>query len=306
MPAEQFVSFAQNNEDVVLWRALGHLTAGFYVDVGANHPTIDSVSKAFEDAGWSGICVEPQPELAAGLRAARPDSTIFEGVISDVSGSDVVLHAVPGATGLSSIVDSVAAGHAESGREVVDLVVPSLRLDDLLEREAAVAGQIQFVVIDTEGAEADVLRGFDLRRWRPWVLVIESTAPNSTTATHHEWEQGVLDADYRFCLFDGLSRFYVATERFEELGNALSYPACVFDNAVPAGFVRERQHLLDVNADLQAQVDHWHNAAEANARARKRVDRLLARIEAMESSRSWRMTKLVRVAGGGARRALRR
>lgn len=53
------VSYAQNFEDVMLWRALGHIENGFYVDIGAQHPTIDSVSKAFYERGWSGINVEP-------------------------------------------------------------------------------------------------------------------------------------------------------------------------------------------------------------------------------------------------------
>ncbi len=42
-----FISFAQNAEDVMLWRALGHVRAGFYIDVGAQDPELDSVTHAF-------------------------------------------------------------------------------------------------------------------------------------------------------------------------------------------------------------------------------------------------------------------
>ena len=54
-----FISYAQNYEDVMLWRALQHVENGFYVDVGANDPTVDSVTKAFYDRGWRGLNIEP-------------------------------------------------------------------------------------------------------------------------------------------------------------------------------------------------------------------------------------------------------
>ena len=64
MTQPPFDSFAQNGEDVVLWRALGHIANGRYVDVGANHPTNDSVTRAFYDRGWRGIAIEPDPTYA--------------------------------------------------------------------------------------------------------------------------------------------------------------------------------------------------------------------------------------------------
>ena len=59
-----FKSYAQNFEDVILYRALGSIRNGFYIDVGAQHPEIDSVSKAFYDLGWRGVHVEPVPYLS--------------------------------------------------------------------------------------------------------------------------------------------------------------------------------------------------------------------------------------------------
>ena len=68
----KFVSFAQNFEDVILWRVLKDVLSGFYIDVGANDPVIDSVSYAFYQRGWRGIHVEPMPVYAEKIRAARP------------------------------------------------------------------------------------------------------------------------------------------------------------------------------------------------------------------------------------------
>src|SRR5579864_1145879 len=66
------ISYAQNFEDVMLWRVLRHITCGLYVDVGAFHPEIDSVTKWFYDQGWTGINVEPVPDSFALLQLERP------------------------------------------------------------------------------------------------------------------------------------------------------------------------------------------------------------------------------------------
>ena len=58
------ISYAQNFEDVLLWRALKQVRNGFYIDIGAQHPEHDSVSKLFYDHGWRGVHVEPTPRIA--------------------------------------------------------------------------------------------------------------------------------------------------------------------------------------------------------------------------------------------------
>ena len=79
-----FVSYAQNFEDVMLWRALKRFTPGRYVDIGAQDPVVDSVSKAFHDAGWRGVHVEPSPFYAAALRQAFPEDNVIEAAVTEV------------------------------------------------------------------------------------------------------------------------------------------------------------------------------------------------------------------------------
>ena len=83
-------------------------------------------------------------------------------------------------------------------------------LTEILTEQAV--GTIHFMVIDVEGAEGEVIAGLDLRRFRPWVLIVESTAPLSNEATQGSWESRVLESGYRFAAFDGVNRFYVAEE----------------------------------------------------------------------------------------------
>lgn len=312
MPSDPpFISYAQNREDVVLWRALGHVPAGRYVEVGANHPLNDSVTRAFYDRGWSGITVEPVPFFADLQRAERPRDHLVEAAITNSGSGEITLHVVPG-TGLSTIVDAVSDRHAEIGIEHVDLVVPTMRLDDVLAERGWTGQEIHFMLIDVEGAEHEVLQSVDLRRWRPWVLVVESTAPNSTVTTHGDWEPELLACGYEFCLFDGLSRFYVAAEKADLLRPALSYPACVLDNYVPlrhAVALREHQDLLEQNTHWRMiALTRWADAVSQrvgmsrSAGEDAELEHARKQLVAIQSTVSWRLTRPLR----GVRRVINR
>ena len=240
-----FESFAQNCEDIVLWRALGHIANGTYVDVGAADPQHDSVTKAFYDRGWSGLNVEPAPEFGSALLEQRPRDITIQECAGDAAGT-VTFHHVPG-TGLSTLV-SAAADAAGADFSVMDEAVPMRRLDSMLDEHGFRGRDIHFLKIDVEGFEESVLRGIDLREWRPWVVLVEATAPRGTQQVHHAWEPMLLESGYVFCLFDGLNRFYLASER-EAIGLALTAPACVFDQpyVTPphAALLKEYDNAID-------------------------------------------------------------
>lgn len=294
------ISYAQNGEDVVLWRALGGVSAGRYVEVGANHPRDDSATRAFYDRGWSGITIEPVPYFADLQRAERPRDHLVQAAITNTSRGQITLHVVPG-TGLSTIVDAVSDRHADAGIDHEDLLVPTLRLDDVL-AESGWAGEedIHFMLIDVEGAERDVLQSVDLSRWRPWVLVVEATEPNSTVTTHSDWEPQLLAQGYEYCLFDGVSRFYVAAEKADLLRAPLSYPACVLDNYHTLSLtttLQERQELLDQTAHWRTiALTGWADAVSQgvgvspNTGQDAELDHALTQLVAMKGTLSWRLT----------------
>ena len=72
--------------------------------------------------------------------------------------------------------------------------------------------EIDFLKVDVEGAERDVLAGADWRRFRPKVVLVEAVAPGTMAPSHAEWEPILLSNGYGFAFFDGLNRFYVADE----------------------------------------------------------------------------------------------
>ena len=257
-----FISYAQNCEDIVLWRALRHIEQGTYVDVGAADPAEYSVTKAFYDRGWSGINVEPAPEFVEKLNADRPRDTTFALCAGDVEGP-ITLHYVPG-TGLSTLTDDHLEVIAEKQFDVVDIQTEVKRLDTLLADAGFAGREIHFLKVDVEGAEESVLRSIDLATWRPWVIVVEATQALTTAQNHGTWDPILTKAGYTFCLFDGLNRFYAADEH-SELVPAMSYPAGVFDQPYTVGtgqnelaaraeaVIAERDELAASYAKLQAE-----------------------------------------------------
>ena len=117
----------------MLYRALGWVEHGFYIDVGAQHPEVDSVSKAFFDRGWRGVHVEPVPHYANLLREARPGDQVIEAAVSDRVGH-TTLTVFPD-TGLSTAVPDIAAAHIESGLPTLEteLEVPTITLSGIAE-----------------------------------------------------------------------------------------------------------------------------------------------------------------------------
>ncbi len=226
-----FVSYAQNFEDVMLWRALREVERGFYIDVGAADPDTDSVTRAFYDRGWSGINVEPVAVSMRRIAATRLRDVNLEMAVGRTPGS-ATFHVVEG-TGLSTLMEEGLGRIDRAGYAAEQVTVEVTTLAQICAEHVPEAeGAIHFLKIDVEGAEAEVLAGADFKRFRPWIVLIEATAPMSSEQTHAAWEPGLLSAGYRFVYFDGLNRFYVALEHIDALMPCFAAPPNVFDDFI--------------------------------------------------------------------------
>jgi FkbM family methyltransferase len=140
---------------------------GFFVEVGANDPHARSQTWHLEQAGWRGVLIEPQPDLAEKLRAAR-SAQVFEAACSapENAGRKLPLHVA----GPLSALDRERMAPGAMPERVIE--VPVRTLDDIL-REANAPVPLDFLSVDVEGHELEVLRGFAFAHWQPRMILLE-------------------------------------------------------------------------------------------------------------------------------------
>jgi FkbM family methyltransferase len=241
-----FVSFAQNAEDLMLWRALRHVERGFWIDAGAADPDEMSVTRAFHDRGWSGINVEPGAHYFERLRAARPGDVNLRVALGAQNGSRP-FHLIEG-TGLSTLDAELARTHARSGFQIRTEAIEVCTLAQICRWH--VTGPIHFLKVDVEGAEAEVLAGADWDQYRPWIVLVEATVPLTSEPSESAWEPALLAAGYVFAWFDGLNRFYVACEQEQALAPALRLPPHLADDWMTADDRDRRVRVDALEAEL--------------------------------------------------------
>ncbi|HEX9389984.1 MAG TPA: FkbM family methyltransferase [Usitatibacteraceae bacterium] len=259
------ISYAQNFEDVMLWRALGHVENGFYIDVGAQHPIEDSVSRAFYENGWRGIHIEPAQFYANLLRENRPDETVLQTAISTEAGV-MKFFEIPG-TGISTGDPAIAKQHRERGFPIHETTVSCITLASVF--KSCAGKEIHWLKIDVEGMEKQVLEGWKPARARPWIVVVESTLPLTQIGSHDDWEPLILEKGYKFSYFDGLNRFYVSNAHAELIKAFLSGPN-VFDGFVLSG-TSSAPFFRAVQSRHNAELENKDFEIAAQIAARKEV-----------------------------------
>ena len=168
------LAFGQEAEDIIL---LGKLAApvgrrGFYVDVGAHHPTHFSNTFLFHRMGWRGVNIDATPGVEALFRKARPGDAFEEAVVGDggtVEFVDFAGHAVSGVAG--DTADARAAAHP--GDLVGRRTVATRRLGDLLREHVPAGTPVDFLTVDVEGHELAVLESNDWDAYRPRAVLAE-------------------------------------------------------------------------------------------------------------------------------------
>jgi FkbM family methyltransferase len=166
------VQLPHHEEERLVRDFFGGAETGFFVEVGANHPTHGSQSAHLEAMGWTGVLVEPQPDLAAFLVTARRAKVFAVACTSpDQAGQMLPLHV---AGPLSSLSRS---GMAPGAIAQYVIMVPTRTLDDILQ-EAEAPAPIDLLSVDVEGHEIEVLLGFDFAHWQPRLILLEDHVEN--------------------------------------------------------------------------------------------------------------------------------
>ncbi len=212
-----FISYAPNFEDIVLWRALRQVEAGCYLDVGAADPVHGSVTQAFYQRGWHGINLEPAPALHARLAAARPaDLNLAIGVAASSTASAAAqpFFDVPDSQ-RSSFTLAQAQACRNAGLAVLQREAQLTTLAEICRQH--VAEPVHFLNLAINGEEAAALSGMDWQQCRPWIVLVRC---GEQAAQITELMQA---AHYQLAYYDGQKQYFVAAEQ-AQLAQLLALP----------------------------------------------------------------------------------
>lgn len=196
------ITYAQNREDIILEGFFDTDEMGTYIDIGAYDPDFDSVTKLFYDRGWTGINVEPQPNRHKLFLKKRPLDTNLNIGIS-VKKAKLQLRSYEN-QGLSTFSDEMKRSYEKTANDQTlkyeDIEVEVMPLKELFEQYNL--KQVQFLKVDVEGFEYEVLASNDWTKYRPEVLCIE--------ANHvlHDWRPLLKKHNYSLVFSDGLNEYY--------------------------------------------------------------------------------------------------
>jgi len=210
------VSYAQNREDIILAAFFENIKKGFYVDVGANDPDIESVTKYFYQRGWSGINIEPQQILFNKLEEKRKRDVNLNIGIGEKT--DQLLFRQYEGDGLSTFSTSMQQEYVSNPSDVTadytDIIVATKPLRRVFKEYNV--DIINFMKVDVEGFEYEVLASNDWERWRPQVICIEVNHINK------DWHKLLKINDYEAIFFDGLNEYFT-DKRDESIQKSFSY-----------------------------------------------------------------------------------
>lgn len=214
MKKNTLITYSQEYEDVILYHLLKKYCFDNFkwIDIGANDPVSLSVTKFFSLWGGTGINVEPQKSYIDLLDKDIPfDINVMVG-ISNKEG-EMTLYG-----------DSTGASfERKSDTDVkISTLVPVITLTMLCDKYLNKNDVIHFLKIDVEGWEKQCLEGMNFKKYRPIIVCMESTIPNTNTSSFHDWESILLMNDYVFLGEGGINRYYGAKESLKNLNTFLS------------------------------------------------------------------------------------
>lgn len=203
-------SYSQKGEDLRIDKLLGYKKSGFYIDIGAYDPHRFSNTKRFYKKGWRGMNIEPNPNnYQKFIKYRKADINLNIG-IGNVNATLNFYRFIPDT--LSTFSEKEANRYIKQGCELkdsIDILVKKLAnvLDEYCKDK-----KIDFITIDTEGFDMEVLKSNDWNRFRPKLICIESvthTINGEDNKKEDNHELFLEDLGYKKVYDNGLNSIYI-------------------------------------------------------------------------------------------------
>ena len=200
---QNFKTYSQLYEDLILFYVFHDVKNGFYIDIGANDPNIKTVTKFFYLNGWNGINIEPLPDKYDLLTKFRPKDINLKIGVGKNKGIATLY--------LSGTCSTINKKFSQIKRKKINITIDTM--SNVCKKYIKPDIEIEFCKIDVEGEEKNVLLGYNFEKYRPKIFIIESTFPGTNISCHNEWEYILLKHDYSFVYQYKINRFYIDNKR---------------------------------------------------------------------------------------------
>jgi FkbM family methyltransferase len=272
------VYYSQNREDLILQAFFPGEIKGFYVDVGAFDPDLDSVTKLFYLQGWRGINVEPQTDRYQRFQQRRKrDINLNMGVSTEET--TLTLRAYKSG-GLSTFSDTIKQAYEKAPdvdtREYTETTVPVRPLRNIFAEHKV--KQIQWLKVDVEGMEYEVLASNDWQTYRPEVLCIEANH------IQKDWHPLLKNAGYELVFDDGLNEYFA--DKHTDRKKKFNYVEEVVHDR--GGGIRDEHFQMIVswrNLALE-KANHVDELAREKERMQAGLDKYEQRITSLEAAQN--------------------
>ena len=195
------ISYSQSGEDIIIDDLFQNLkgTNKTYLDIGANDPVICNNTYLLYKKGWRGVLVEPDPAMCEIVKSKRPGDTILNIGIGLSNENNAPFYLFPGRLNTWSTFSQEEAAIREtaSGLKAKKITVQLKTINNILEQYFSICPN--FVSIDVEGLDLDILKSLDFNRFRPDVFCVETI----TFSMSNEGEK-----------LDDISKFLISQDYF--------------------------------------------------------------------------------------------
>lgn len=186
LPSRYYLkSYAQEGEDLILQRIFAGQKKGFYIDVGAHHPKRFSNTYIFYCMGWKGINIDARPGSMTLFRRLRGRDINLEIGISRAEGALNYYQFEESALNGFSMDLSISRMKLGTSKLISETIVKTQPLKQILSEYIPISSVIDFLTVDVEGMDLEVLRSNDWKKYRPRVVLVEILASSMEEIALH-------------------------------------------------------------------------------------------------------------------------